>query len=125
MFYISKTHVDQIIAHSKEELPNECCGILVGTCDQIEKLYRARNVEESPVKYQINSEDLFTAYSEADKNGWEILAFYHSHTHSDAYPSPTDVRLATWPDVLYILISPDLSARTKSVKVPPASIPNL
>ena len=105
MLVIPKAYIDGMISRSLEEDPNECCGILVGTRDQVHKLYRARNVEASPVKYLIDPKDMFRAYSEAEQNDWDIVAFYHSHTTSEAYPSPTDVRLSTWPESLYILVS--------------------
>ena len=105
MFRLSNAQANEIIAHAREDAPNECCGILVGTDSRVQKLYRARNVEASPVKYLIDPQDMFRAYREAEEKGWEIVAFYHSHTTSEAYPSPTDVRLATWPDSLYLLVS--------------------
>lgn len=105
MFKLPKTFADEMIAHARADAPNECCGILAGVDRQVMRAYPTRNVEASPVKYLIDSGDLFKAYKDAEKNGWEFLAFYHSHTFSEAYPSPTDVRLATWPDSLYILVS--------------------
>ncbi len=105
MFQLPREYADEIIAHAREDAPNECCGILLGANGRIEKLYRANNPEASPVKYTIDPADMFKAYKEAEEKGWEFLAFYHSHTFSEAYPSPTDVRLATWPDSLYILVS--------------------
>ena len=53
----------------------------------------------------MDPKELLRVYHEIDDRGWEIIAIYHSHTHSEAYPSATDVRLATWPEALYILIS--------------------
>ena len=60
----------------------------------------------SPYRYNMDPKELLTAIQDADRNGWEFIAFYHSHTHSPAYPSPTDVLLAeNWPDPYYILVS--------------------
>ncbi len=105
MFRLPRVYADEMVAHARDEAPNECCGILAGADGRVTQLYRARNAEASPVKYLIDSADLYRAYTEAEAKGWEFLAFYHSHTFSEAYPSPTDVRLATWPDSLYILVS--------------------
>ncbi|MFQ5872507.1 MAG: Mov34/MPN/PAD-1 family protein [Dehalococcoidia bacterium] len=105
MFRLPRRYAEEIIAHARDEAPNECCGIILGTDGRVERLYRARNVEQSPVKYSVDPADLYGAYTEAEDKGWEFLAFYHSHTRSEAYPSPTDVRLAAWPDSLYILVS--------------------
>ncbi|MFQ5934635.1 MAG: Mov34/MPN/PAD-1 family protein [Dehalococcoidia bacterium] len=105
MFQLPKKYANEIVAHAREDAPNECCGILAGTDGRVEKLYRTKNAEQSPVKYAIDPNDMFQAYKEAEERGWEFIAFYHSHTFSEPYPSPTDVRLATWPDSLYILVS--------------------
>ncbi len=53
----------------------------------------------------MDPQDLFRLHRECDQNDWEFLAIYHSHTASEAYPSPTDVRLAFWPEAFYILVS--------------------
>jgi proteasome lid subunit RPN8/RPN11 len=69
------------------------------------RLYRAINAEHSPYRYSVDPKDLLRIYREADQNDWEFLVIYHSHTHTEAYPSPTDVRLAAWPDAHYVLVS--------------------
>ncbi len=69
------------------------------------KLHRTTNTDHSPVQYDIDRKELYQIIKEADAQGWELIAFYHSHTHSEAYPSMTDVRLATWPDSIYLLVS--------------------
>jgi proteasome lid subunit RPN8/RPN11 len=78
------------------------------------KLYRMRNSEQSPYRYNIDPRDLVKAYREIDDNGWLVLGIYHSHTGSPAYPSPTDVRLAefppgsgepAYPEALYYVVS--------------------
>ncbi len=50
-------------------------------------------------------ERVYRTYREIDDSGWDVVAIYHSHTHSEAYPSATDVRLATWSDAYYVLVS--------------------
>ncbi len=106
-----------MIAHAKADAPNECCGMLAGAGGEVKRVYRIRNAEPSPVKYVMHPEDQFRVFEEVDSEGWEVLGFYHSHTFSEAYPSPTDVRLATyvddstgeketiWPGVIYFLVS--------------------
>ncbi len=97
--------LDEMIAHARAEAPNECCGIVAGLDGRPVKLFRARNAEASPYRYNVDSQDLFRIYRECEGNGWEFLAIYHSHTASPAYPSPTDVRLAFWPESYYLLVS--------------------
>jgi len=97
--------IDEMIAHAKEDAPNECCGIIAGQNGRAAKLFRAKNAEASPYRYNVEPKDLFRIFRECEENGWSFLAIYHSHTASEAYPSPTDVRLATWPEAYYVLVS--------------------
>ena len=89
--------VDEMIAHAIADLPNECCGLISGAGGKPQKLYRTRNSEASPFRYNIHPLDLKNVMEEADDNDWQVLVIYHSHVASEAYPSPTDVRLSQWP----------------------------
>jgi proteasome lid subunit RPN8/RPN11 len=102
---LARHYADEIIAHAREEAPNECCGILAGKTGQVEKLYRGVNAEKSPVRYNIDPQQLLHIHQEIETRGWEILGIYHSHTHTEAYPSATDIQLAFWPDSLYFIVS--------------------
>lgn len=105
MLYLPKNHAAEMIAHAREEAPNECCGIMAGTGDRAIKLYRARSSEKSHDRYSVDPQDLYRIYREIEDRGWELLVIYHSHTHTEAYPSATDVKLAFWPDSLYVIVS--------------------
>ena len=97
-----------MIEHSKSEDPNECCGILAGTNGDISKLYKIRNASPSPYRYVMDPQEMLTSIQDADENGIDLVAFYHSHTHSPAYPSETDTRMAVesgWVDFCYVLVS--------------------
>lgn len=94
-----------LIAHARREAPNECCGIIAGKDGRPVRVLEARNAEQSPYRYSIDSRDLLQLFRELEVNGWDLLAIYHSHTHTPAYPSPTDLSLAAYPDAYYILIS--------------------
>ena len=105
---------DEMVAQAIVELPNECCGIIVAKDGAAQRLYRTRNAEASPFRYVIDPRDLLRIETEADDNGWQVHVIYHSHVASDAYPSPTDVRLSQWPgnppsdlypDAYYVLVS--------------------
>jgi proteasome lid subunit RPN8/RPN11 len=103
---IAKDLIDEIVAHSREEAPNECCGMLGGADGRATSLYRARNEFDSPTRYNVHPQDLFRIISEIDERGEDLAAIYHSHTRSEAYPSQTDVNLAVnWPDPLYLICS--------------------
>ena len=112
MLELDRSYVDQIVAHALEDDPNECCGILAGGDRTATKMYRMTNTEHSPYRYNMDPIELLNVTREMDDSGWELLIIYHSHTHSPAYPSDTDVRMATWtdgksiwPDAFYILVS--------------------
>lgn len=105
MFYLEKQYAEEMIAHARAEAPLECCGILAGKEGKITRLYRVSNAEKSPVRYNVDPQELFHIYQEITAKGWDILGVYHSHTHTEGYPSATDVRLALWPDSLYFIVS--------------------
>ena len=115
MLRIKKRFVSEMIAHAAEESPNECCGILAGIDNSVTHLYRITNAAGSPVRYLMDSKEQLEAILDSDQNGWDLVAFYHSHTHSPAYPSATDVRMALqsgWTDVSYVVISLENSSRS-------------
>jgi proteasome lid subunit RPN8/RPN11 len=105
MFALERRYIDDMIAHAREEAPNECCGILAGKDGRVLQLYRATNAEQSRYRYNIDSRELFRIHRECEERDWEFVGIYHSHTDSEAYPSPTDVRLAFWPEALYFVVS--------------------
>lgn len=108
MLTIAKKFADEMVAHSLEEDPNECCGILSGSDDTVEKLYRITNTTKSPYRYLMDPQEFLNADIDTESNGWEFIAFYHSHTHSSAVPSITDVRMAQqsgYHDIYYVLVS--------------------
>jgi [CysO sulfur-carrier protein]-S-L-cysteine hydrolase len=96
---------DEMVAHAVEERPNEVCGLLAGRGDRVTHAYRARNKERSPVRYEIEPTDLLRIFREIDDTDLEHVGIYHSHTHTQAYPSATDIRLAYYPDALYFIVS--------------------
>jgi proteasome lid subunit RPN8/RPN11 len=105
---IGKEFANEMIAHALEDDPNECCGILSGADGNVAKLYRITNSSASPVRYQMDPKEHFEADRDSERSGMDVLAFYHSHTHSPAYPSQTDVRLALESGYLkenYVLVS--------------------
>jgi proteasome lid subunit RPN8/RPN11 len=108
--------VDVIVAHARDELPNECCGLIAAEDGRAVKLFRPSNAEASPVRYGLDPREQYRIMMEIERGGWMLGAIYHSHTRSPAYPSQTDVNLAFYPDALYLIVSlqdtdrPDLRA---------------
>ena len=108
MLRIDKKFSDEMIAHSIEEDPNECCGILAGADGTVQELYRITNTAKSPYRYLMDPQEHLNADLDSERKGMEFVAFYHSHTHSPPYPSGTDVRMALqsgYLDLHYVLIS--------------------
>ncbi len=105
MVRIPKSILERIIEHAKKEAPLECCGILAGKNGTIEKAYEVPNAEKSPVRYSISPQDQLKIFEEMEKESLEMIAVYHSHTHTIPFPSETDVRLAFYPEVASIIIS--------------------
>ncbi|MEK6277526.1 MAG: M67 family metallopeptidase [Actinomycetota bacterium] len=102
---IPKHLVDEMVAHAREDAPNECCGMIGGSDGEAVTVYRARNAEASPLRYSLDAQDQFRVMKEMEERGEELLGIYHSHTASPAYPSQTDVNLATYPDAVYVIVS--------------------
>jgi len=102
---IAQALVEEIVAHAREEAPNECCGMVGGENGRARTVYRARNAEASPLRYSIDAKEQFELMRRIENAGEELVAIYHSHTRSAAYPSQTDVNLAGWPDAVYVIVS--------------------
>ena len=103
---IASSLIDEIVAHAREDVPNECCGMVAGTDGHATRVYRAKNAEASPFRYTVDPQDQFKITMEIEDQGEEIAAIYHSHTKSPAEPSQTDINLAeNWPEPLYLICS--------------------
>lgn len=94
-----------MIKHAQEEYPLECCGILAGRGNKIVQIFPGRNMEKSQYSFLLDPEEQFRTFQKIEKEGLELLAIYHSHPHSSAYPSPRDIELAFYPDAFMIIIS--------------------
>ena len=101
---ISKEVADEMIAHSLAERPNEACGVLASQNGEVVKVFRMSNASASPVRYSLEPKEQFAVYRKLEDEGWELAGVFHSHTRTEAYPSPTDVRLAS-EDVPYLIVS--------------------
>ena len=105
MVYIARAFVDEMVRHALAERPNEACGMVAGIGNRATKVYPATNAEKSPVRYLMEPRDQLRIMRDMEDQGWDLLGIFHSHTHTAAYPSQTDVSLAYYPDALYILVS--------------------
>lgn len=105
MIEIHRKFVDDMFAHALEENPIECCGVVALDNGRSVKLFRAKNAENSPYRYNVDTKDLLRISREIDDAGW-AYCIYHSHTGTEARPSPTDIRMAEmWPEAYFVVIS--------------------
>jgi [CysO sulfur-carrier protein]-S-L-cysteine hydrolase len=97
----------EIVGHCLSGLPDEACGLLGGdpATGAVARCYPTRNVAASAKLYEVDPGQLLRADRDAEANGMVIMGVFHSHTHTDAYPSPTDVAQAPDPDWHYVLVS--------------------
>lgn len=102
---ISGNLLDEMILHCKEAYPLEACGILAGKDRTVQKIYRMTNIERSSIRYEMDSREQFRVMKEMRDKALEMVAIYHSHPHSDAYPSPRDLRLAFYEEPFYVIVS--------------------
>ncbi|SRR6266571_5205470 len=95
----------EIVEQGLREFPNECCGVIAAGDGVPVKLFPMRNADESPATYRLDGREQLKVFDAIDEQGWDLWAIYHSHTHSEAYPSETDRRLAFYPEARYLLLS--------------------
>ena len=98
---------EEVMRHARAELPNEACGLLSGSLadGRATTFHPARNVEASPLRYNVHPEDLVRITFAIEDAGQDLVAIFHSHTRSAAVPSATDRRAAMYPDAFYLLAS--------------------
>jgi proteasome lid subunit RPN8/RPN11 len=127
---IPEAMIDAMIAHARELDPYECCGLLAGKGGTVSRHYRitntvakdARAVEvfdgadvkqlatlsastRAEVAYFMDPKEMLAAFKDMRTRELDLAVIYHSHTHSPAYPSMTDIGLAYYPEAAYLIIS--------------------
>ena len=110
---ISRALLDELIAHAREEAPNECCGIVAAQLDgageerpaRAARVHRAVNTAASPLRFEVDGRELLRTIDEIERDGSELGAIYHSHTRSAPYPSQTDINFAAnWPGLEWVIV---------------------
>jgi [CysO sulfur-carrier protein]-S-L-cysteine hydrolase len=103
---IAQSLIDEMVAHAREDLPNECCGMVGGSDGAATSVVPVENAAASPLRFEMDPQGQYDALKAIEDGGGELLAIYHSHTRSAAYPSQTDVNQAVnWPDAIYVIVS--------------------
>ncbi|HEY9558076.1 MAG TPA: M67 family metallopeptidase [Acidimicrobiales bacterium] len=107
MLHLTRRTWMEMVGHAYDGLPDEACGLLAGPpgTDRCTAFYPCRNAAESSRVYTIDPKDHLRADRHAEDLGLEINGVMHSHTHTDAYPSPTDVAQAPVPTWHYVIVS--------------------
>lgn len=103
---------DEIFAHCEEGRPNEACGMVALEGGEVVKVFKMSNAAASPLRYSLEPREQLAVENTLSNEGWEGAPF-HSHTRTEAYPSPTDVRLAVG-DIPYVIVS--LAEGTKGIR---------
>lgn len=109
---IARELLDEIVAHARADAPNECCGMVAALDGAAVRVYRARNTEASPLRFNIDGREILRVIDEVEGAGEQLGAIYHSHTRSAPYPSQTDIGFALvdgrgdqwWPGTLYLIV---------------------
>ena len=103
---LTRAQLSAICAHALEHKPEEACGILAGDADgTVRRVFLVENSEHSSTFYLMDSGEQFRVFDEIERQGLTLLAVFHSHPHSPAYPSARDCELAFYPDSLYMIVS--------------------
>jgi len=104
---ISQDLYNQIVTHARTDHPDEACGVLAGPAgsDRPERFIPMTNAARSPTFYEFDSTEQFRVWQEMDERDEEPVVIYHSHTATEAYPSRTDITLASEPGAHYVLVS--------------------
>jgi [CysO sulfur-carrier protein]-S-L-cysteine hydrolase len=97
----------EVVGHCLSGLPDEACGLLAGDTEagEVRAVYLTANAAASAKLYSVPPKELLAADRKAEAAGIELMGVFHSHTHTDAYPSPTDVAQAPDPAWHYVLVS--------------------
>jgi proteasome lid subunit RPN8/RPN11 len=96
---------EAIVAHARQEWPRECCGLIAGADGVPAELIRVTNVYPGEDFFEMEPGELYRQYVAIEERGQEIVANYHSHPVSTAYPSVRDVAHAGWPEIVYLICS--------------------
>ena len=102
---MTRAQADALIQHARDEYPNECCGLIAGHGDQATRVLPTTNAEGTPFMYVMEPREQMDLMEQIEDAGEDLLAIYHSHTRSAAYPSKTDVELAFFAEPLYVIVS--------------------
>lgn len=104
-FDLDRATFDELVEHGRSDFPFEVCGLLAGREGKVGECYRIPNEARSMTFYTMEPKAMLHAFNDMEERDLELLAIYHTHTHTEAFPSPTDVELAVYPEAVYLIVS--------------------
>jgi proteasome lid subunit RPN8/RPN11 len=112
---IDRSTRDAIVAHARRDHPDEACGVVAGPegSDRPARFVPMINAAGSPTFYEFDSAELLALYKQMEAHDEEPVVVYHSHTATEAYPSRTDIALASEPNAHYVLVSTRSAEQTE------------
>jgi proteasome lid subunit RPN8/RPN11 len=102
---LDQVFVDEMVAHGLAGFPNEACGLLAGKEGRPVRFFAMTNKDASPVTYRLDPKEQLRVFDEMEDEGLDLLAIFHTHTHSEPYPSETDRTQAFYPEATYLVMS--------------------
>jgi proteasome lid subunit RPN8/RPN11 len=102
---LDRVFFDEMVEHGLAVFPNEACGLLAGKEGRPVRFFPMTNRDASPVTYRLDPKEQLRVFDEMDAQGWDLLGIFHTHTHSEAYPSETDRAQAFYPEAEYLVMS--------------------
>jgi [CysO sulfur-carrier protein]-S-L-cysteine hydrolase len=102
---IAREVIDSVVAHARDEAPNECCGMLAADDGAAVTVFPVTNIHASPLRYEMDPKEMYDALRTIEDRGLALGATYHSHTRSAPVPSQTDINLSTlWPETPLVIV---------------------
>jgi proteasome lid subunit RPN8/RPN11 len=105
MLKIPEKIYNDIIAHARDGIPLEVCGILGGRGETVFAMYRMVNTDAKSDHFMMDPREQIEVMNDLRRKGLEMTAFYHSHPKGPSHPSAEDIRLAFYPDVFILIVS--------------------
>lgn len=102
---LPKPIFDEVVQYLSSTYPEEGCGLLAGFENRVSRFYPIENVLHSPVRYQMNPKEQVLAFIDTEERGEWVQAVVHSHPNGPSVPSETDIREATYPELVYLICS--------------------
>lgn len=97
--------LEELLEHARRDAPNECCGVLAARDGVVTGVHELENLAASPMRFDVDGPALLRVLDGIEDAGEDMVAIYHSHTRSEAYPSQTDVNFAAgWPGVEWLIL---------------------